>query len=158
MPTDSHTCVLVVGATQTPEMRPVEALLRTVLPDPSLRRIERLSAACAADPSADLIVACQSWSDEYTAGEVAALLSAAPLARVLCVYGRWCDSDGRTRDIWPLAVRVPAAEFEVRLRRELTVLQGTVPPLPLTAARGEIFASLHGGARRGHGGFATMHT
>jgi hypothetical protein len=90
--------------------------------------------------AADLIVVCQSWSDEYTAREVTALLSAAPLARLLCVYGRWCDSDGRTRNIWPLAVRVPAVEFEARLQREINVLEGRDAPLPLTATRTEIFA------------------
>jgi hypothetical protein len=122
-------------------MRPVKALLRALFPDPNLRRIDRLSAARAADLSGDLIVVCQSWSDEYTSRDVAALLSAAPLARILCVCGRWCDSDGRTRDVWPLAVRVPAAEFETRLRRELEVLDGMRPPLPLTASRTEIFAA-----------------
>jgi hypothetical protein len=122
-------------------MRPVEAFLRAQCSGPHVRRIRGLSQARAADLSADLIVVCQSWSDEYTSREVAALLSAAPLARVLCVYGHWCDSDGRTRDIWPLAVRVPAAEFETRLRRELEVLEGTLPPLPLTASRTEIFAA-----------------
>jgi hypothetical protein len=131
----------MIGDTRSPELRHVDALLRTLFPDSKLPRIERLAAARAADLSADLIVACQSWSDEYTARDVATLLSAAPLARFLCVYGRWCDSDGRTRNVWPLAVRVPAAEFETRLRRELEVLQGTLPPLPLTASRTEIFAA-----------------
>jgi hypothetical protein len=121
-------------------MQPVESLLRTRFPNRTLCR-DRLSAASTADFSADLIVVAQSWSDQYTPADVAALLSAAPLARILCVYGRWCDSDGRTRDIWPLAVRVPAEEFETRLRRELEVLERTLPPLPLTASRTEIFAA-----------------
>jgi hypothetical protein len=140
VPPPTHTCLLI-GDTQPAELHPVEALLRAPFPGPKLRRVERLSAARVADLSADLIVVCQSWSDEYTAGEVAALLSAAPLARILCVYGRWCDSDGRTRDVWPLAVRVPAAKFETRLLHELKVLAGTLPPLPLTATRTEIFAA-----------------
>ena len=140
MPNDSHTCALI-GDAQPPEMRPVEELLMALFPGPRLRRIDRLSTASAANLSADLIVVCQSWSDEYTPRDVAALLSAAPLARILCVYGRWCDSDGRTRDVWPLAVRVPAAEFETRLLHERNVLEGTLPPLPLTASRTEIFAA-----------------
>jgi hypothetical protein len=121
-------------------MQPVEALLHTRFPNQTLCR-DGLSAASTADLTADLIVVAQSWSDQYTPADVAALLSAAPLARVLCVYGRWCDSDGRTRDVWPLAVRVPVAEFETRLRRELEVLERTLPPLPLTASRTEIFAA-----------------
>jgi len=137
---ESHTCLLV-GDTHGPQMRPVEAAVSARFPDSRLRRIDRLPAAGRTGFAADLIVVCQSWSDEHAADEVETLLSAAPLARILCVYGRWCDSDGRTRSIWPLAVRVPAAEFETRLAHELEVLEGTRPPLPLTASRAEIFAA-----------------
>jgi len=137
----SNTCLLV-GITTTLEMRPVESLLRAHFPASHLRCVDRLSAAGRDDLSADLIVICQSWSDEFTASEVAGLLAAAPLARVLCVYGRWCDSDGRTRRHWPLAVRVPVADFARRLKHEITVLMTGTAPLPWTATRTELFAGL----------------
>ncbi len=60
-----------------------------------------------------------------------------PLARLVCCYGPWCASDGRTRDIWPLAVRVPVDAAAERIRRELEVLSGRRQPLPLTASRDE---------------------
>jgi hypothetical protein len=94
---------------------------------------------CAADTwHADLVVVCQHWPDEYTAAEVRSLLAAFPLARLVCCYGSWCSSDGRTRDVWPLAVRVPAEWAARRIDLELEVLAGTRWPLPLTASRDEI--------------------
>ena len=87
----------------------------------------------------DLVIVCQLCSDEFTEADVRRLLGLFPLARFVCCYGPWCESDGRTRDIWPLAVRVPARFAADRVRRELEVIQGVRPPLPLTASRDEIF-------------------
>lgn len=56
----------------------------------------------------DWIVVLQGWSDEYPADEILNGFGRCPLARWLCVYGPWCTSDGRTRERWPLSVRVPA--------------------------------------------------
>jgi hypothetical protein len=61
------------------------------------------------------------------------------LARLICCYGPWCASDGRTRDVWPLSIRVPTALASRRIDLELEVLTGTRWPLPLTASRDEIF-------------------
>ena len=66
-------------------------------------------------------------------------LGAFPLARLVCGYGPWCASDGRTRDVWPLSIRVPAELAPRRVTLELEVLAGTRWPLPLTASRDEIF-------------------
>jgi len=44
------------------------------------------------------------------------------------------------RDVWPLAVRVPAEFGARRIDLELQVLSGDRWPLPLTASRDEIFA------------------
>jgi hypothetical protein len=102
-------------------------------------------AKCAADAwHADLVIVCQLWPDEYTPADLRDLLRAFPLARLVCGYGPWCASDGRTRDVWPLAVRVPAEFVARRIDLELEVLAGDrwpLPlPLPLTASRDEIFA------------------
>lgn len=90
----------------------------------------------------DLIVVAQDWSDEYRLDEVASLFSACPLTRILCCYGPLCASDGRSRTVWPAAVRVAQAELIPRLERELLVIQGHSPPLPLTAGHDELFAWL----------------
>jgi hypothetical protein len=122
-------------------MRPVAAALQAAFSSERLAVAERMSDLGASGDAADLYVVCHSSPDEYSEGEVAHLLALAAAARLVCVYGRWCDSEGRTRDRWPLAVRVPAARFPSRLEYELRALSGAVAPLPLTASRGEIFAA-----------------
>ena len=135
--------VLLMGDASSDVMRPAVHALTAKSPELSVRRLKNVDAAAQlADKEgwqADLCVACQHWSDEFTTGEVARLLRLFPLARFVCVYGPWCASDGRTRDAWPLSVRVPAHSAPDRIQRELGVLRGEIPPLPLTASRDEIF-------------------
>jgi hypothetical protein len=90
----------------------------------------------------DLVVVLQSWPDQFSETDVHDILALCPLARIACCFGPWCDSDGRTRSIWPLALRVPVAAAVGRLARELALLEsGDAPrrPLSLTASRAEIF-------------------
>jgi hypothetical protein len=92
----------------------------------------------------DLVVVAQDWPDQYPAEAVHELIALCPLARIICCFGPWCDSDGRTRSIWPLAVRVSPEMFAARFEREWGQLAGTAPTdgpasLPLTASRTEIF-------------------
>ena len=105
-------------------------------------RMQDLSTDLEVAPA--LVLICQHWPEEYTTAQVQALLSRYPLARMICCYGPWCASDGRTRNIWPAAVRVPLAHAGDRLRRELMVIAGKCPPLPLTAGLDEIFDFDHG--------------
>lgn len=87
----------------------------------------------------DLIVVYQNRPDEFLRSEVDRLFSAAVLTRIVCVYSSWCESDGRTRDVWPFAVRVPIDRAEKRLQQEVSVLLGEREPLPATASRDESF-------------------
>jgi hypothetical protein len=90
----------------------------------------------------DLVVVVQDWPDQFSQIDVDDLLRLCPLARIVCCFGPWCDSDGRTRSIWPLAVRVPIVAAEGRLAKELSLLahhETACRPLPLTASRAEIF-------------------
>lgn len=95
--------------------------------------------ATAAGPP-DLIVVLRPHPDEYRADEVQSLLSKWPLARLVCIDGPWCASAGRTRSQWPLACCVPVEFAALRIAMESQVIQGSIPPLPLTAAYDEIFA------------------
>lgn len=135
------------------------------------RRAPDIAAACSLPETSgwfpDLIVVAQSWPDEYSAAEVHRLLSMFPLARLVCCYGNWCDSDGRNRSIWPPGSRIMAENAPARVERELEFLTGSthtatvadaggisrrstpVPGpglsvLPLTASRTEIFAHDYG--------------
>ena len=91
----------------------------------------------------DLMIVCQHWPHEYTEAQVRRLFSLLPLARWICVYGAWCEADGRNGSPWPLAVRVPVRSAELRIRHERSVLDGTKTVLPFTASRDEIFAFDH---------------
>jgi hypothetical protein len=134
--------VLIVGNASTSEMQPAVGFLAD---RNSIFAVDHASDVDAAvrivndGKSADLVVVCQHGPDEYSASDVRRLLSALPLARIVCCYGPWCASDGRTRDIWPPAVRVPASLAAGRFERELAVLRGEIAPLPLTASLDEIY-------------------
>lgn len=87
----------------------------------------------------DLMLILQQWPDEFRRSDVQTLIDAAPLSRLVVCYGPWCDSDARTRDVWPLCSRVPVAAAPARLRWELRELAQSRPPIPLTANRNEAF-------------------
>jgi hypothetical protein len=124
-----------LGLTETPELRVGLAGNCENSADllPGADRLPNLAAAA----DCDLVVVDQQWPDEFTLSEAEALLS--ETARVVCCYGPWCDSDGRTRSVWPHAVRTPRSECREAVAREAEILHGHRPAPPLTAARDELF-------------------
>ncbi len=141
--------ILLIGDAHDAEMRPVEQALLGAH-GAHLRRAADIRVVRDCRPAAafDLIVVCQHWPDEFCRADAGWLLTAFPTARLICCYGAWCASDGRTRETWPLAVRVPVEAFPDRLQRELQVIAGEAAPLPPTAARDEVFAFDRGSAGR----------
>jgi hypothetical protein len=107
-------------------------------------RLERINpddlGARLTDVGPDVAVFCQSTPDEWSPGEVDEVIGAWPLTRILCCYGSWCDSDGRTRSTWPFALRVPVAQAAAQLQRELRALASGQCAAPPTASREEAFA------------------
>lgn len=137
--------VLVIGDLASPSMQPVcEAVGLLADQNVVMRFAGDLSQARLDGGSpewfADLVIVCQQGPDEHSADDVRRLFRRHPLARLVCCFGPWCESDGRTRSIWPLAVRVPARSTSARIHHELEVISGRRAPLPLTASRDEIFA------------------
>jgi hypothetical protein len=136
--------LLVIGDFFSPIMQPVRRCVESLVEAGADARFVPGVPQAGADSDGggwfpDLVVVCQHWPDEYTDGQVRRLIGFFPLARVSCCYGPWCASDGRSRDIWPLAVRVPVDSAAERIRRELDVVAGRRRPLPLTASRDEVF-------------------
>ncbi|MEZ6058920.1 MAG: hypothetical protein R3C19_01005 [Planctomycetaceae bacterium] len=135
--------VAVIGNATPSVFRPVTELLgnRTGTVDPSefptltsfLSHIQHSTA------DVDIVVVLQSWSDEFSAFEVDALIGRTLSSRVLCCYGPWCESDGRNHHIWPEAVRVPARLARAALVAEIDACRRRDPALPVTAARDEVF-------------------
>ena len=93
------------------------------------------------DPSRqpDLTVVLQSWSDQYIPADVDRLIGAIPASDLLCIYGAWCEGDGRSRPVWPRAVRVPLRHAQSAIETSLLRIRQGVPPLPPTASRDEAF-------------------
>jgi CheY-like chemotaxis protein len=88
-------------------------------------------------PPPDIIVVLQQHPEDNSPQQVRSLLNSFPLARLIVCCGPWCESDGRTRQLWPAACRVPESLLHLRMRRELAVVKGEASPLPLTADRDE---------------------
>ena len=135
--------ILILGRTQASEMQAVIASVRNLVSPGNIQTASDVESAARLVSEenwfADLVVVCQNWPDEFSEADVQQLLSLFPLARWICCFGVWCESDGRNRDIWPPAIRTPARNAEARIHRELAVLQGTYPVLPLTASRDETY-------------------
>ena len=88
----------------------------------------------------DLVIVFQSYSDQFSTDTVNSLVGRTIFGRLLCCYGPWCESDGRNRDLWPDAVRIPIRLASGVIQREVDgILRGS-EPLPPTAARDEVFA------------------
>ncbi|MFN9372154.1 MAG: hypothetical protein ACK6D3_09765 [Planctomycetaceae bacterium] len=159
----NHLPTLLLGSFTDPEFEGVVSLLRGAVLHQRLQEAETLRAARELYPPGrqppELVVICQTWSDQFTAEEIQGLIAWLPFARLICCHGPWCDSDGRTRDLWPLAVRISAAESvavvadAMRELRSVGGQQSASPGagygsamggsgrLPLTASRAEIYAA-----------------
>ena len=135
--------ILILGRTQAAEMQAVVALVWKHVSPKNIQTVSDVETASRLSSEqtwfADLVVVCQNWPDEFSKADVQQLLSLFPLARWVCCFGVWCESDGRNRDLWPPAIRTPARNAEARIRRELAVLKDTHPALPLTASRDETY-------------------
>lgn len=134
--------VLLISGSRSAWTRAISSSVRHQLSAASIEEHGSLPSALEclhtrSDP-VEVAVICQGHPDEFSDHDVSKLLNALPLARLIICYGPWCNADGRRRDTWPLAVRVPHHAFAQRLSRELDILSGTLDPLPLTAGRDEI--------------------
>jgi hypothetical protein len=135
--------LLVIGEFFTAAMEPVRLCVESLIQEGCDAHfssgVSQLDRSSQADWFPDLVIVCQHWPDEFSERDIQRLVGRYPLARVTCCYGPWCRSDGRRRDLWPFAVRVPVEAVAGRIRREREVLAGRRQPLPLTASRDEVF-------------------
>ena len=144
---DQHQRVLVLSQFRSAEMEPLAESLERHFADADIRYAggvnspQRLVVRNHWFP--DLMIVCQHWPNEYTNAEVRRLFGLLPLARWICIFGAWCEADGRNGSPWPLAVRVPIRSAELRIRHERSVLDGSKTALPFTASRDEIFSFDH---------------
>ncbi len=138
--------VVLLGDVRTPEFASVEDHLNSAVPAKNVIRIRglaELGKRHRQGETADLVVIVQTWSDEFPFREFMKLPGIGPYIRVICCHGPWCISDGRSRQDWPLSLRVPLEHFRTALIREWRQLTNPSredgDPIPWTAGRDEIF-------------------
>ena len=90
--------------------------------------------------SADMVVVVQAVSSEFALDDVNQLIGRMFNARIFCFYGPWCESDGRTHEIWPIAMRVPLGSATAVITQELAAMRHRLPPLSPMSAGEEVFA------------------
>lgn len=137
------TTVAIIGRSHASEFR---RLVRQIQNSPDLLiagqfdTIQEANAAGLAERvEADIVVVLQAFSDEYSAEDAGLLIGRMLFGRVLCCYGPWCISDGRTHDIWPVVSRVSVGSAWNVLQREVRNIQAGVPALLPMAAAEEVF-------------------
>ena len=131
----------VIGRPHGIEFRRFLRRLEEIAPQASVHRFPDMASWQAA-PEPDrrhLTLVLQSWSDEYSPAEVNRLIGTTQPFGLLCCCGQWCAGDGRTRAIWPPAVRVLVPWAADAVRQLLRDQQAGHRLLPLTAARDEVF-------------------
>lgn len=129
--------ILLIAAEDRDELVAVRADLAEsgVLAEASdLRAAQRIVAESETLP--DVIILAQSRPGQYAAADVHALRSMAPMARVVCLLGSWCEGETRTGAPLPGVIRVYWHQWPVRARRELALLaagRSCAWALPVTA-------------------------
>ena len=137
---DGQLTALVIGR-PSPDFRSVTVELQGIVRGENVTRVSTLHTALQLeDASFDMIIVLQHWPDEFPSEQAIRLIDRYPLSRLIVCCGPWCDSDGRTRGVWPQAVRVRADRAPQRLRHECDVMQGEKLPLPKTASRDETYS------------------
>ncbi len=138
---------VLLGDPQSAEFSAVLDELSTHIPEEGLTQVDdflELAELYHQGEFPDLLVVVQTWSDQFPFHQFLELPGFGPLSRVICCYGPWCVSDGRSRQDWPLGLRVPVEHFGAALRREIPQLlapQFAAAPIPWTAGRDEMFRS-----------------
>ncbi|MFO1002758.1 MAG: hypothetical protein U0936_20710 [Planctomycetaceae bacterium] len=136
--------IAIIGRSHASEFR---GLFRQIQNSPDLQVTgqfdsieEALAGGIHERLSAEIVVVLQAFSDEYSPADAGRLIGRMLFRRVLCCYGPWCLSDGRTHEIWPAVVRVSVASAWKVLSREIRNVREGVPTLLPMAAAEEVFA------------------
>lgn len=136
--------IAIIGRSHASEFR---GLVRQIQNSPDLQITgqfeaieEALAAGLAEQIPADVVVVLQAFSDEYSAGDAGQLIGRMLFRRVLCCYGPWCLSDGRSHEVWPVVARVSVASAWGVLEQEVRNIRAGVDALLPMAAAEEVFA------------------
>lgn len=88
---------------------------------------------------ADFVIVLQTWLLTNHSRQITELIGRLLFGRILCCYGPWCH--GRSRELWPVAFRVPAASAASVMEQELADFRENIQPLfPMCKPGEEVFA------------------
>ena len=128
--------ILVSGNWQTEEQQGVRAFLEERRrQDDAVARLVEFPTKLPSHEIVSVVIVCLSHPDEFSAATIRRLWDDYPLSQIVCSAGAWCDSDPRTRGLWPSAWRVSATE----VHRHLEILWSDERRPPMTASREELF-------------------
>lgn len=139
---DRRVRVLLLGSTEAPEFSNVLSLIAE-WDEVSFVAYATCVELTNREDDCDLLVVLQRFPEEYAQQQVIDLLNRFASSRMVVCYGPWCDSDGRTRSLWPTSCRVRVESAGTRIRHELSVIRDLSKPLPLTANRDEAYLFDH---------------
>lgn len=139
------TRVVTIGNTTRGEFRSVTEFIA----NPGKYRLERafqtigeaLVGGFGTSLRPDLILVFQSWPDEHSPIEIDRLIGLTISSRLLCCYGDWCESTGRTRGVWPIAHCIPARIAASVIHAESLLHTRRTAGIPPTASPEEVFAA-----------------
>ncbi|MHC4876940.1 MAG: hypothetical protein ACYTGL_10605 [Planctomycetota bacterium] len=87
----------------------------------------------------ELVLVYQGIPDQFAAAEIECFVGLLPMTRCVVVFGPWCESIGRTEQLWPIGWCVPLQHAETRITQELAAFAAGTPPVPATTSRDEAF-------------------
>jgi CheY-like chemotaxis protein len=134
---------LAIGGLQSSEFAQAWRNLQSTTHFSQTPSIEQAADTLAAsDRKPDLIVIAQTRPNQIDQQQIHALRRLAPLARVVGLFGSWCEGEGRTGSPWPAVPRLYWHQWPVAGQREVEHLAEAVDSwwqLPLTAGPDERF-------------------
>ncbi|MCA9033884.1 MAG: hypothetical protein KDA91_02080 [Planctomycetaceae bacterium] len=91
-------------------------------------------------PAADLTIVLQSYPEQFQRADIDQLISATIFKSLVCCFGPWCESDGRSAPHWPTTVRIPARFCPDAILDVVNGLSEGLEPLSPLASPEEVYA------------------
>lgn len=131
---------LLIGDVTSPHFEPVRGCLQGRIQQQLATLTDALDWVIAGQPIPDGLLVYQSFPDEFSSDQIEQLIGSLPLARWIVCFGPWCESIGRTEQVWPVAWCVPLKDVEPRIAREAAAHVRDEPCRLPTMSRDESFA------------------
>ncbi len=131
---------LLIGDTTSAHFEHVNGLLRGGFQHQAASLADALDWLESDQKSPDGVLVYQSFPDEFAPDLVERVVGLLPLARWIVCFGPWCESMGRTEQVWPVAWCVPLKDVKPRIARTFEAHVCGEPVLLPTMSRDESFA------------------